>query len=72
MCDTVQGLIDFQLEEKESCAGRQSLWNRAILKDDLDEANRIASEMWRLGSRGTDLAFKSKMLGLPFPPLSEQ
>jgi tetratricopeptide (TPR) repeat protein len=56
----------------ESCAGRQSLWNQAILEGDLEVANRIASEMWRLGSRGTDLAFKSKMLDLPFPPLSEQ
>jgi hypothetical protein len=61
-----------QLKHDESCAGRQFHWDNSIVEGDLEEANRIASEMWRLGSRGTDLAFKSKMLGLPFPPLSEQ
>ena len=61
-----------QLEHDESCAARQFHWDSSIVEGDLEEANRIASEMWRLGSRGTDLAFKSKMLGLPFPPLSEQ
>ena len=55
----------------ESCGARQQRWNRAILSEDDKLANQIATELWALGARGTDVAFKSRMLGIPYPPESE-
>ena len=52
----------------ESCGARQQRWNLAILSGDEKLANQIAVELWALGARGTDVAFKSRMLGIPFPP----
>ena len=55
----------------ESCGARQQRWNEAVLSGNEKLANQIATELWALGARGTDVAFKSRMLGIPFPPKSQ-
>lgn len=59
------------IQGTDSCADRQTRWDSYIASGDIAGAKKIAAEMWDLGARGTDMAFKSKMLGLSFPPVTK-
>lgn len=57
-----------RLKSGEDCASKQFAWYGHVLAGDMDSANQIANELWCKGSRGLEIAFMAKQLGIPHPP----
>ena len=51
----------------DSCPARLASWASSALAGDIESAANKAKRDWALGSRGLEMAFFSKQLGIPFP-----
>ena len=58
-------------QNNENCQSRFERWMIAVLNNATNAANGHAFDLWRLGDRGTEIAFFSRQLGLVFPPEPE-
>lgn len=60
-----------RLNPSEDCASQQFSWYGHVLVEDMEQANQIATNLWKQGSRGLGLAFMANQLGIPHPPESK-